>query len=98
MSIMTSDEPATLDQVASLLDAYLARPNLPPQVELCCLSAAAELQRAGAAAAPLPHSGQVEFPEITEALYRLPTAIFETDPILNAVAQITTAAGVLGRP
>lgn len=95
---MTADEPATLDQVASLLHAYLARPDLSPQVELCCLNAAAELQHAGATATPLPGSDQVELADITAALHRLPTAIFETDPVLNAVAQLTTAASVLGCP
>jgi len=98
MSMMTSDEPATLDQVASLLHAYLERPDLPPQVELCCLSAAAELQRASANVAFLPSGTPVEFADITEALDRLPADIFETDPVLNAVAQLTTAAAALDRP
>jgi hypothetical protein len=96
--MMTSDEPATINLVASLLDTYLARADLPTRVELCCLSAAIELQRAGAIAAPLPPSDQVELADITEALHRLPAEIFQTDPVLNAVTQLTTAASALGRP
>lgn len=96
--MMTKDEPATIDLVASLLHAYLERPNLPAEVELCCLSAADELQRAGALATPPPNGNRVEFTDITQALDRLPTGIFETDRVLNAVAQLTRAAGVLSRP
>ncbi len=95
---MTSNQPSTIDHVASLLHAYLERPNLPAEVEFCCLIAADELQRAGAVIAPLPNSNQVELPEITRALDRLPADTFETDPVLNAVAQLTRAAGVLSRP
>jgi hypothetical protein len=98
MSMMTSDESATLDQAASLLHAYLETPNLPPRVELCCLSAAAELQGAGAVVALLPPGTRVELAAITEALDRLPADIFESDPVLNAVAQLTTAAAALDRP
>jgi acyl-CoA synthetase (AMP-forming)/AMP-acid ligase II len=89
---MTPVEPTTIDLVASLLHAYLDTSNLPPQVEFYCLNAAAELQRAGATVAPLPpHSGQVRLADITDALERLPAAVFESDPVLNAVAQLTAA-------
>jgi cell division protein ZapA (FtsZ GTPase activity inhibitor) len=98
MRMTTSDEPANLNLVASLLDAYLQRPDLPARVELCCLSAAIELQRAGAIAAPLPAADQVKLADVIEALQSLPADIFETDPVLNAVAQLTTAASALGKP
>lgn len=89
---MTSAEPTTIDLVASLLHAYLDTRDLPPRVEFCCLDAAAELQRAGATVVPLPpDSVPVRLTDIADALGRLPAAVFETDPVLNAVAQITTA-------
>lgn len=93
MGPMTPAEPATLDLVASLLHAYLDIPDLPPQVEFCCLDAAAELQRAGATVLLLPaDSGRIRLADIADALNRLPAAVFGTDPVLNAVAQITAAA------
>ena len=89
---MTPSEPATLDLVASLLHAFLDTPDLPPQVEYCCLDAAAELQRAGATAVRLPpDSGPVQLSDVTDAIRRLPAAVFETDAVLNAVAQLTAA-------
>ncbi len=89
---MTSAEPTTIDLVASLLHAYLDMPDLPPEVEFYCLDAAAELQRAGATVVPLPPDiGRVRLADIADALDRLPAAVFGTDPVLNAVAQITAA-------
>ncbi|HST81406.1 MAG TPA: hypothetical protein VLL08_06680 [Kineosporiaceae bacterium] len=89
---MTPSEPATLDLVASLLHAYLDTHDLPPQVEYCCLDAAAELQRAGATAVRLPPGrGSVRLADVTDAIHRLPAPVFETDAVLNAVAQLTAA-------
>ena len=91
-ALMSPPEPATLDLVASLLHAYLDTPDLPPQVEYCCLDAAAELQRAGATVVPLPpDSGPVRLADVTDAFNRLPAAVFDTDAVLNAVAQVTAA-------
>jgi hypothetical protein len=93
---MTAPGPPTLGLVASLLHAYLERSDLPPAVELSCLRAAAELQRAGATVTLLPHGpDRVALADITAAIDRLPAAVFNTDPVLNAVAELTTAAGAL---
>ncbi len=97
---MTSEgRPPTLDWVASLLDAYLQSPGLPAEVELCCLRAAAELQRAGAIVTPIGDTAsQVTLIDITSTLQQLPQAVFDTDPVLNAVAELTTAASALDSP
>jgi hypothetical protein len=37
----------------------------------------------------------VTLADITTELVRLPAAVFNTDPVLNAVAELTAAAGAL---
>ena len=93
---MTTQGPVTLDFVVSLLHAYLERSALPPAVELSCLRAAAELQRAGATVTQLPPgSNGVTLGDVTVAIDRLPAAVFNTDPVLNAVAELSTAVSIL---
>jgi hypothetical protein len=96
---MTAPGPSTLDLVASLLHTFLERSDLPPAVELNCLRSAAELQRAGATVTLLPHGpGGVTLADIAAAINRLPAAVFNTDPVLNAVTELTQAAGALETP
>ncbi|MFL6163564.1 MAG: hypothetical protein ACJ74U_15235 [Jatrophihabitantaceae bacterium] len=94
--MMTEERPATVDEVATLLHAYLDTPDLPAEVEMCCLRAATELKRAGAHVAPLGvDANHVSLADVATALRQLPAAVFETDPVLNAVALVTTAVGAL---
>jgi hypothetical protein len=63
---MTAQGPAALDLVASLLHAFLERSGLPPEVELRCLPAAAELLHAGATVTLLPQGAdRVTLADIT---------------------------------
>lgn len=95
---MTAPHNSTLDRAASLLHAYLDSPSLPSTVELCCLRAAAELQRAGATVTLLPSDTHVTLSDVATTLESLPSDIFETDRVLNAAAELTRAASVLAAP
>ena len=97
MNTDAQTEPS-IELAAALLAAYLARPDLPDRVEMCCLQAAAELQRA-ATSGPGRQSteldGQIELEQVLDTLHGLPEAVFDSDPVLNAVWHLNAAFDAL---
>jgi hypothetical protein len=89
----TDAEPMpSIERAAALLAAYLDRPDLPERVEMRCLQAAGELQRAGGPGREVAEAaGQVGLDQVFQALHALPPEIFDTDHVRNAVWHLNAA-------
>ena len=89
---------AGIQRAASMLAAYLDTPGLPSGVEMCCLLAGDELQRAGADNRILLDTSEpVQLPHVLDTLLNLPPDVFDNDQVLNAVAYLTDAVDALQR-
>jgi hypothetical protein len=93
----TDAEPTpSIELAAALLAAYLARPDLSERVEILCLRAADELQRAGVSPdGDVEAAGQVELGQVLDALHGLPSPVFESVPVRNAVWHLNAALDAL---
>jgi len=89
----TDAEPTpSIELAAALLAAYLDRPDLPERVEIRCLQAADELQRAGGTGREVAEAaGQVELDQVLQVMHGLPPEDFETVHVLNAVWHLNDA-------
>jgi hypothetical protein len=86
----------SIELAAALLAAYLDRPDLPDRVEMRCLQAADELQRAGGTGREVAEAaGQVELDQVVTVLHSLPPEILETVHVLNAVWHLNAALDAL---
>ena len=92
---MNTDTPS-IELAAAQLAAYLDRDDLPDSVEMCCLQAGEELQRAGGTSREIAEAaGRIELDQVLDTLHALPPAVFATVAVLNAVWHLNAALDAL---